>query len=137
MSEQLLERVLREIHERKQAAQAAVEESARLERALAALGQEPREPTPGAAVTRSQRVRRSPRRRKRAAPGTNRDAILALVRERPGASAGEIAQATGIQRSTVSPTLARLVDGGAIERSQLPGGGVGFRARSETAADQP
>jgi len=134
MSEQLLERVLREIRERKQAAQAAVDESARLERALAALGQEPRART-SAAVTRSRGTRRSPRRRKRAAPGANREAILALVRERPGASAGEIAQATGIARSTVSPTLARLVDGGAIERSQVPGGGVGFRARSETVAD--
>ena len=134
MAEDLLERVLREIRERKQAAQSAVEESARLEAALAALTHDVRGPGADATVTPSRRARRSPQRRKRAAPGANRDAILALVRERPGASAGEIAQATGIPRSTVSPTLARLVEGGAIERSQLPGGGIGFRARVETAA---
>jgi DNA-binding transcriptional ArsR family regulator len=135
MAEELLERVLREIRERKQTAHAAVEESARLERALAALGDDARGPAAGAAVRRSRRARRSPQGRMRAAPGANRDAILALVRERPGVSAGEIAHATGIPRSTVSPTLARLVDGGAIERSQLPGGGIGFGVRAETAAD--
>jgi hypothetical protein len=37
MAEELLERVLREIRERRQAAQAAYDESRRLERALAAL----------------------------------------------------------------------------------------------------
>jgi DNA-binding transcriptional ArsR family regulator len=132
MAEELLERVLREIRERKQAARAAVEESARLERALVALGRDPGQPATEAAATPSRRARRSSRRRKRAAPGANRDAILALVHERPGATAGEISQATGIPRSTVSPTLARLVEGGAIERTQLPGG-VGFRARPAAA----
>jgi hypothetical protein len=38
MGEELLERVLREIGDRKQAARAAYEESRRLEQALAALG---------------------------------------------------------------------------------------------------
>jgi len=40
MAEDLLARVVREIRERRQAAQAAYEESRRLERALAALGPE-------------------------------------------------------------------------------------------------
>jgi hypothetical protein len=56
MSEELLERVLREIRERKQAARAAVEESARLERALAALGREPG----GPAFTLRSRPRATP-----------------------------------------------------------------------------
>jgi DNA-binding transcriptional ArsR family regulator len=134
MAEDLLERILSEIRERKQAAQAAVEETARLERALAALERDPDGPAAEAAVRPSRRARRSSRRRTRAAPGANRDAILAVVRQRPGASAGEVSEATGIPRSTVSPTLARLVDAGAIERTQLPGG-VGFRARPAAADD--
>src|SRR5687767_4884970 len=102
MAEELLERVRREIRERKQATQAAVEESRRLERALAALGGA--ESRVGSRPAASASRRSSPRRR-RAAPGANRAAILALVRERPGVTAGEVAQATGIARSTVSPTL--------------------------------
>jgi DNA-binding transcriptional ArsR family regulator len=133
MAEELLERVRREIRERKQAAHAAVEESRRLERALAALGAESRVGS-RPAVSASQRS--SPRRR-RAAPGTNRAAILALVHERPGVTAGEIAQATGIARSTVSPTLSRLADAGAIERSELPGGRVGFRPGRGPAEGAP
>jgi DNA-binding IclR family transcriptional regulator len=41
--------------------------------------------------------------------------------------AGEIAQATGIPRWTVAPTLSRLVAAGAAERTERPGGGVAFR----------
>jgi DNA-binding MarR family transcriptional regulator len=44
---------------------------------------------------------------------------------------GEIAHATGIARSTVSPTLARLAGAGLIERVELPGSGVGFRAGAD------
>jgi DNA-binding transcriptional ArsR family regulator len=137
MAEDLLVRVLGEIRDRKQAAQAAVEESARLERALAALGREPRTRAASAEATRSRPARRQSPPRKRAARGANRDAVLAVVRERPGVSAGEIAQATGIARSTVAATLARLVDAEAIERTRLPGGGVGFRAHPGTPADAP
>jgi DNA-binding transcriptional ArsR family regulator len=134
MAEELLERVLREVRERKGSLQAAVEESARLERALAALA-----PKPAAGsrpVARgSEAPARPPRRRLRAAPGANRRAILALVSERPGVTAGEISGATGIARSTVSPTLARLSDAGAIERVKLPGRGVGYRSASEAPLD--
>ena len=133
MGDELLDRVLREIRERKQAAQAAVEESARLERALAALEQ-----TAGEAGTPGQEGRRrsgrGPRARPRAAPDANRAAVLAVVGERPGATAGEVGEATGIARATVSSTLARLVEAGALERVELPSGGVGFRARSDATA---
>jgi DNA-binding transcriptional ArsR family regulator len=64
---------------------------------------------------------------RRAAPGANGDAIVAVVRERPGVTAGEIASATGIARATVSSTAARLTGGGTLERVELPGGGIGFR----------
>ena len=130
MAEELLERVLRETRERKRALQAAVDETARLERALAALGSEVRAASPPA-QTGSGRSRRASSRRRRAAPGANREAILALVRERPGVNAGEVAEATGIVRSTISPTLTRLAAAGAIARVELPGGGVGYRSVHE------
>jgi predicted HTH transcriptional regulator len=141
MAEDLLVRVLREIRERKEAAQAAYEESRRLERALAALepaGRRRRAPAPDPR-------RRSRARRSRAAPGANREAIVALVRERPAVTAREVAEATGIARSTVTTTLKRLLDAGEIERTSLPGGGTGYRAGaaagqpvgSADAADQP
>ena len=116
-----------------QAAQAAVDESARLERALAALdrGRPDDAVKPTAPPPRPRRRRTQPG--KRAARGANRNAILALVAGRSGVTAGEVAEATGIVRSTVSPTLARLVSTGAVERVELPGSGVGFRAPAEPA----
>lgn len=67
-------------------------------------------------------------RRRRAAPGANRDPIVAVVRERSGVSAGEVAQVTGIPRTTVAPTMSRLFAAGAVERVELPDGGAGYRA---------
>ena len=62
--------------------------------------------------------------------------IRAAIEERPGASAGEVASATGIARPTVATTLGKLVRDGELERSELPGGRVGFRAsRSHDAPD--
>ncbi len=134
MAEELLERVVREIRDRKQALQAAVDESARLERALAAIDRGRPDDAARPTASPSRPRRRPTQRGKRAARGANRDAILALVGERPGVTAGEVAEATGIARSTVAATLARLASVGAVERVQLPGGGVGFRARVDTAA---
>jgi hypothetical protein len=89
-----------------------------LERALAARG-------PGARAHAASTRRPAPRRR-RAAAGANREAILAVVRERPGVSVGEVRAATGIARASVSLVLTRLVGEGALRCDQLPGGGVGF-----------
>ena len=135
MPEDLLDRVLSEIRERLERSRAAYEESQVLERALAALG-------PGAsaradrAVARAASTRRPAPRRRRAAAGANREAILAVVRERPGVSVGEVQAATGIARSSVSVVLTQLVGEGALQRDQLPGGGVGFSdARPGRPAD--
>jgi hypothetical protein len=108
MAEDLLARILREIRDRKRAAAAAYEEYGRLEDALAALGQLQVGRTSGRRSTRRSRPPAQGRRR-RAAPGANRDAILAVVRDRPGVSVGEVAQATGIPRTTVAPTMWRLL----------------------------
>jgi CRP-like cAMP-binding protein len=125
----LLDRILAEIRERKQAAQAAYEETQQLERALAALDAG----APGGAGQRRSKGSRSGRRRTarpaggRARRGANRAAIIATVGERPGSTAREIADATGIARTTVASTVTRLAADGVLERSELPGGGVGFR----------
>jgi DNA-binding transcriptional ArsR family regulator len=78
---------------------------------------------------------RSLRRNGRGAPGAKRAAILALLRERPGVSAREIADATGISRSTVTTTLSRLVDASVIERIQPPGGPAGFQLSTRATGE--
>jgi DNA-binding transcriptional ArsR family regulator len=140
MSEDLLDRILREIRERIRETRGAYEESQQLERALAALDADA-DGTVGAGRSQSARSGRNRSRSRgrqtssvRARRGANREAILALVSERPGATAGEIADATGIARSTVASTLTRLAANGALERAELPGGGVGFRAGGTTPA---
>jgi hypothetical protein len=52
------------------------------------------------------------------------------VRERPGATAREIADATSIVRTTVASTLTRLAADGVLERGELPGGGVRFHPKA-------
>src|SRR4051794_18055663 len=131
MAEDLLDRILGEIRERMNEARDAHDESQQLERALAALDAKAEG---GVGERRSQGAR--PRRRRsrgrrspsaRAGRGANREAIIAAVAERPGSTAREIADATGIARTTVASTVTRLAVSGALERSEPPGGGIGFR----------
>src|SRR4051794_1852356 len=97
MAEELFDRILGEVRERLRETRGAYEESQQLERALGALDAEPdgsvdaqRSRAPGS--PRSRRPRRGPRASKaRARRGANREAILALVSERPGSTAREIA----------------------------------------------
>ncbi len=49
---------------------------------------------------------------------TQLQAVLADVRSHPGATAGEIARRTGIDRSTVSKRTADLANQGRIDRGQ-------------------
>jgi hypothetical protein len=51
--------------------------------------------------------------------------------------AGEIADATGIARNTVASTVTRLVASGALERGELPEGGVGFCLPRYAPASRP
>src|SRR5215211_7015157 len=125
MPEQLIDRILGEIRERLDASRDAYEESRRLEAALVALGEarpEPRSRT------------RSARSSSRAPRGENLRRIREVVAERPGATAGEIASATGIARSTVASTLGKLARDGELKRAELPSGRVGYRPASKDAA---
>jgi len=64
---------------------------------------------------------------KRAPRGANREAILAAVAERPGASASELADVTNIARPVTYNTLAKLVEQGQLEKTELPGGQTGYK----------
>jgi hypothetical protein len=64
------------------------------------------------------------------APGANREAIVAVVRERPDVTAGEIASATGIARATVSSTAARLAGGGRLSALSCLAAASGFACRT-------
>jgi sugar-specific transcriptional regulator TrmB len=71
----------------------------------------------------------SPRKQTSRAPrGANREAILTVARERPGVSAAEISDVTKISRAVTYNTLAKLVEQGKLEKTELPGGQTGYRA---------
>jgi hypothetical protein len=132
MPDQLLDRILAEIPDRLDASRAAYEESQRLEAALRALGSS-RAPEPSRPRATSRRASRS---RPRAPHGENLRRIRAFVAERPGATAGEIAAATGIARPTVASMLGKLARAGELEKTTLPSRAVGYRpAASDAAAD--
>jgi hypothetical protein len=128
MAEELFDRVLREVRERKKRAEAAWEESRRLEAALRALEGQRSRPRPQR-QTAPTRPRSSGRRAPR---GQTRGAILQVVAERAGATAAEIAAAANLDRRVTQSTLARLARQGAIERYSPAGGGTAYRPPSPT-----
>jgi len=81
----------------------------------------------------SSRSRSGSRRRarreevRRAARGSNQQAILGHIGEHQGATARTIADATGIQRSVVYSALSRLTAAGRLVREQLPDGQVAYQ----------
>jgi hypothetical protein len=104
--------LLREVRERNARAQAAWEESRRLEAALRALEGERSRARPQRKIAR-------PRSRSsggRAPRGQTRDTILRVVADRPGATAAEIAAVANLDRRATQSTLARLTRQGTIER---------------------
>lgn len=71
-----------------------------------------------ARATKRQAVSRAPYaggRRQRAPRGANREAILQVVRERPGVSAAEVAAVTKIAKPTVHTTISQLKRKGVLE----------------------
>jgi hypothetical protein len=62
----------------------------------------------------------------RAPRGANREAVLRVVADRPGVTSGELADATGIKRATLSTLLGKLTRGGELERRELPSGQNGY-----------
>jgi hypothetical protein len=62
-----------------------------------------------------------------AARKANREKILALVRERPGITRGELKEAARLSGAGIAQNLRRLVERGEVREAQLPGGQVGYR----------
>jgi len=72
---------------------------------------------------------KSPRKSKPRAPrGANREAIVRVVGERPGVSAAELSDVTKISRAVTYNTLAKLIEQGKLEKTELPGGQTGYKA---------
>jgi len=95
----------------------------------AALAQPPfatGRPAAAAAAPRRAPARRSTR--PRAPRGANREAVLTAVGERPGVTAATIADITKISKAVTYNTLAKLVEQGKLEKTELPGGQTGYKA---------
>jgi hypothetical protein len=103
----LIGRTTRELRERIASLEAAVEELPRLKRALAAL-----EGDAAPAGRRGPAGRRRPR-------GANREAILGVIRERPGVSVGEVANVVareGVKKNVVYTTVNKLTKDGLVTK---------------------
>jgi hypothetical protein len=117
VTDDLITRTKRELHERIASLEAAVEELPRLKRALAALEGDAAPARRASAPARSRDGRSSGRRRPR---GANRDAILAVIRERPGVSVGEVANVVakeGVKKNVVYTTVNKLTKDGLIRKT--------------------
>src|SRR4051812_38393902 len=116
----LLTRIRNDIDKRLDELRPQVEEIPRLEAALKALdqadGRGSARRKPASRRTPTTARRRSTR--KRAPRGRNREAILRVISERHGVSAGEVANATKIAKPTVYSTISKLLKKGAVKRTK-------------------
>jgi hypothetical protein len=140
----LLEDIVRQIDARRRELAAVVREYERLEAARAALDgtSGSRRPAAQRRATKSGRpgsVRQAAARRSagsrrrtkavarpRAPRGANREAFLGALRERPGSSVPEVAEATGVQRGVLYQLRRRLLDEGAVVEQQRDDGRKGY-----------
>jgi len=119
----LVGQIQRDIEKRLQELRPLIEEKERLEAVLAALtngsSAAPSAPRVRATPTTTPRAAgRAPYaagKGRRAPRGANRDAILSVVRERPGVSAAEVAEITKIAKPTVHTTISQLKRKGILE----------------------
>ena len=117
----LVGQIQRDIEKRLQELRPLLEEKERLEAVLAALTNGHAVAAP--AVRRSRAVATGSGSRapyaagkgRRAPRGANREAILSVVRERPGVSAAEVAAITRIAKPTVHTTISQLKRKGILE----------------------
>ena len=129
---ELLDRIRQEISARLTELRPLVDEHARLDAAMHALGEAPKR----AAVASPKSSPRQPKvraqktpavkPRKRAPKGANREAVLRAARGRPGATAAELAEASKVDRNTLNVLLSRLVKAGELQTRALPTGRAGY-----------
>lgn len=119
----LVGQIQRDIEKRLQELRPLLEEKDRLEAVLAALTNGHKAATPASApraprAAASGSAARAPYaggKSRRAPRGANREAILQVVRERPGVSAAEVAAITRIAKPTVHTTISQLKRKGILE----------------------
>jgi DNA-binding transcriptional ArsR family regulator len=119
----LVGQIQRDIEKRLQELRPLIEEKEQLEAVLAALKNgtgtgAASAPAPRARAAAPRSAGRAPYaggKSRRAPRGANRDAILSVVRERPGVSAAEVAAITRIAKPTVHTTISQLKRKGILE----------------------
>lgn len=120
----LVGQIQRDIEKRLQELRPLIAEKERLEAVLVALtnGSTGAAASPAAAprarATTTRSAGRAPYaggKSRRAPRGANREAILSVVRERPGVSAAEVASITRIAKPTVHTTISQLKRKGILE----------------------
>ena len=119
----LVGQIQRDIEKRLSELRPLIEEKEQLEAVLAALkngnaagGAAAAAPRARATTTRSAgRAPYAGGKSRRAPRGANREAILTVVRERPGVSAAEVAEITRIAKPTVHTTISQLKRKGILE----------------------
>jgi len=118
----LVGQIQRDIEKRLQELRPLIAEKEQLEAVLVALtngagaGAAASAPRARAATTRSAgRAPYAGGKSRRAPRGANREAILKVVRERPGVSASEVAAITRIAKPTVHTTISQLKRKGILE----------------------
>jgi hypothetical protein len=143
----LLRDIVRQIDARRRELAAAVREYERLEAARAALDGTPQSTRdrsaagqrgtanarrrggvarPAARRSAGSRRRTNAVARPRAPRGANREAFLGALRERPGSSVAEVAEATGVHRAVLYQLRRRLLDEGAVVEQQRDDGRKGY-----------
>lgn len=128
----LLDGIQRDLRKRLDELRPLVNEYEQLRQAMAALDGVPAEQEPAAATPRAT----SASRRNRAPAGRNRDRVLAAVRDNPGASASQLADASGVQRNVVYGVLRRLATDGLVEKRDDPETGTGYALPSTEAGNE-
>lgn len=117
----LVGQIQRDIEKRLQELRPLLEEKEQLEAVLAALTNGSSVPAAAAPRVRAAAPRPAGRapyasgKGRRAPRGANREAILQVVRDRPGVSAAEVAAVTRIAKPTVHTTISQLKRKGILE----------------------
>jgi len=120
----LVGQIQRDIEKRLAELRPLIEEKEQLEAVLAALtngvtgvsaGAAPAPRARAATTAPASRAPYAAGKGKRAPRGANREAILSVVRERPGVSASEVAAITRIAKPTVHTTISQLKRKGILE----------------------
>lgn len=129
----LLDSTRRELRERLAELRPLVSEYERLDEAERALTSSARDRQSRDGVRRRHPRQRDRRERSRPAASStrqsaaNREALLAVIGERPGVTKAELKESTGVSSAGVAQSLRRLLGRGEVRQESPPGGDIGYR----------